>query len=197
MKKSSVATQSLGNFPSPGAPKGWSSERVAHPTSTSSSKRHISAAALTPFYSGRTLPSKWEDAERWICSPVSGYSATKTSLHSQFQRRPKSKSGPIVPPGTGQYSPAMQLLDGAGVKNFMAASPFSTGVLVPNGVCVNYGVEQGYLVQSESHVARSSSVPDWSDLVSENSLPSSQGNFFFYSCLNCFVKLIPQCYICT
>ncbi|XP_044507781.1 uncharacterized protein LOC123227158 [Mangifera indica] len=175
MKKSLVATEGLGYFPSPGAPKGWSSERVPHPTSTSSSKRHISAAALTPFYSGRTLPSKWEDAERWICSPVSGYGVTKTpSLHSQFQRRPKSKSGPIVPPVMGQYSPAMQLLDRGGAKNFMAASPFSTGVLVPNGVCLNYGVEQGYLMKSESHVARSSSVPGWSDLVSENSLTSSQ-----------------------
>lgn len=174
MKKSSVAAQSLGNFPSPGAPKWWSSERIPHPTSTSSSKRHISDAALTPFYSGRTLPSKWEDAERWICSPVSGYSVTKTSSNSQFQRRPKSKSGPIVPPGMGQYSPTLQLLDGAAAKNFMAASPFSTGVLVPTGACVNYGVEQGYLVQSESHVAR------WSDLVSENSLPSSQGIVFLY-----------------
>ncbi|KAJ0096459.1 hypothetical protein Patl1_28694 [Pistacia atlantica] len=89
----------------------------------------------------------------------------KTSSHSQFQRRPKSKSGPIVPPSMGRSSLAMQLLDGVGVKNFMAASPFSTGVLVPNGVCVNYGVDQGYLVQSQGHVARCSSVPSWSDLV--------------------------------
>ncbi|KAJ0039705.1 hypothetical protein Pint_28044 [Pistacia integerrima] len=74
----------------------------------------------------------------------------------------------------GQYSPTMQLLDGVGVKNFMATSPFSTGVLVPNRVCVNYGVNQGYLVQSEGHLACCSSVPGWSDLVSENSLPSSQ-----------------------
>lgn len=183
MKKSPASTQNLGNFPSPGAPKGWSSERVPHPTSSNnSSRRHISATALTPFYSGRALPSKWEDAERWICSPVSGYGATKNLSYSQFQRRPKSKSGPIVPPGMhySSLSPGMHVLDGVNVKNFIAGSPFSTGVLVADGLWVNYGGGgQGYLMQNESNAARSSSIPGWSDLASEDSLPSSPGIKFF------------------
>lgn len=192
MKKSAVnnnnnnsAEEHLGTLPSPGAPKGWSSERVPHPSS--SSRRHISAAALTPFYSGRALPSKWEDAERWICSPVSGCGlglANKNSLHSQFQRRPKSKSGPIVPPPPGMLSSicspstAMQVLDGGRVKNFVAGSPFSTGVLVADGISGNfYG--QGFLLHDGSHAARSrtSSGPGsgWSDLASDDSFPGSQG----------------------
>ncbi|CAN8229091.1 unnamed protein product [Cochlearia groenlandica] len=72
-----------GGFLSPaGAPnnsdnKGWSSERVP----------------LPPFYSGRSIPWKWEDAERWICSPVVAYPP------EICQQRPliSSKSGPIVP----------------------------------------------------------------------------------------------------
>lgn len=191
MKKSGVnnnntsAEEHSDTFPSPGAPKGWSSERVPHPTS-SSSRRHISAASLTPFYSGRALPSKWEDAERWICSPVSGYGlglTNKNSLHSQFQRRPKSKSGPIVPPPPRMhnsiYSPStgMQVLDGGRVKNFVASSPFSTGVLVADRISGNfYG--QGFLLHNGSYAARSrtSNVPGsgWSDLASDDSSPSSQ-----------------------
>ncbi|TKY70574.1 hypothetical protein E2542_SST06865 [Spatholobus suberectus] len=111
MKKSSGSSQKLGSFLSPGAPnyreksigsqKGWSSERVLQPSS--SGTRHAGVANLTPFNSGRTVPSKWDDAERWICSPVSGYANNKTP-YTQLQRRSKSKSGPIVPPGTGYYS---------------------------------------------------------------------------------------------
>ncbi|KAH7566587.1 hypothetical protein ACOSP7_023148 [Xanthoceras sorbifolium] len=180
MKRSLVSSNSLGTFPSPGVSKGWSSERVPHPTNNSS-RRHISAAASTPFCSGRALPSKWEDAERWICSPVSGYTSTATnkslSNPPQFQRRPKSKSGPIVPPPMGHYSsysPAMHVLDAASVRNFLVGSPFSTGVLVPDGVSVNYSVGgdggggHGYLMQNGIHVR------GWSDLASEDSLPSSQ-----------------------
>ncbi|XP_017983682.1 PREDICTED: uncharacterized protein LOC18611132 [Theobroma cacao] len=203
MKKGSVSLSHLATFPSPGASdyrdngvvvaqKGWSSERVPHPAnSTGCSRRHISASSLTPFYSGRTLPSKWEDAERWICSPVLGYGVSKNANY-QLQRRPKSKSGPIVPPGIAfysNYSPSMQLLDGGGsgsVRNLMAGSPFSTGVLMADGVSVHYGGcrgsvaggdgdgEQSCMVQNDSNVARSAIIPGWSDLVSESSLPSSQ-----------------------
>ncbi|GKU94747.1 hypothetical protein SLEP1_g8191 [Rubroshorea leprosula] len=155
MKKGSVPLNNLGTFLSPGAlnnrdgsvmvQKGWSSERVPHPAnSRGCSRRHISAASLTPFYSGRTLPSKWEDAERWVCSPFLGYGVSNDA-HYQFQRRPKSKSGPIVPPGIGFYSncspAAMQVSDAGGgsVKSLVVGSPFSTGVLIPDGVSVHYG----------------------------------------------------------
>ncbi|CAH2076296.1 unnamed protein product [Thlaspi arvense] len=165
MRKTSVSSNSFGGFLSPGAPsysdnKGWSSERVPHPSSTTSTtaisggRRHIgSASALTtPFYSGRAIPSKWEDAERWICSPVATYPpgvCKNPSVSSQFseQRRQKSKSGPIVPPtlphppassssaiGCYHYSPRMTMrtMDApqGNMKGLMAVgSPFSTGVL--------------------------------------------------------------------
>ncbi|XP_020873202.1 uncharacterized protein LOC9303040 isoform X2 [Arabidopsis lyrata subsp. lyrata] len=163
MRKTSVSSNSFGGFLSPGAPsyadnKGWSSERVPHPSSTTSNsvtnggRRHIgSASALTtPFYSGRAIPSKWEDAERWICSPVATYPQVvckNSSVSSQFseQRRQKSKSGPIVPPtlphpqptssssaiGCYHYSPRMMMRSmEAPPKGLMVAgSPFSTGVL--------------------------------------------------------------------
>lgn len=180
MKKSLVSSNSLGSFPSPGVSKGWSSERLPHPTS-SSSRRHLTGITSTPFCSGRALPSKWEDAERWICSPVSGSCVNNKGLSSnqQFQRRPKSKSGPIVPPPMGSLSlspnASMQIVDSGGnVRSFLVGSPFSTGVLVPDGVSVNYCVGgldngQGFLMQNRSL------VHGWSDLVSEDSLASSQG----------------------
>ncbi|KAL8143588.1 hypothetical protein V2J09_016620 [Rumex salicifolius] len=100
-------------------PKGWSSERV--PLSKHSSRsRHVasSTVALFPFSSGRTLPSKWDDAERWICSPVFGQegSYSSKSLHLiQSERQAKSKSGPLGPQMTGNYgnySPVMPVIYG-------------------------------------------------------------------------------------
>ncbi|KAF8098939.1 hypothetical protein N665_0255s0015 [Sinapis alba] len=160
MRKTSLSSNSFGGFLSPGAPsysdnKGWSSERVPHPSSSTAStptvngpRRHIgsSSALTTPFYSGRALPSKWEDAERWICSPVAttyppppgGVSCTNpSSVSSQFsdQRRQKSKSGPIVPPTLPHpppYSPRMMMMmrPMETPKGLMVSgSPFSTGVL--------------------------------------------------------------------
>ncbi|CAK7337680.1 unnamed protein product [Dovyalis caffra] len=174
MKQNLLSSQSLGAFPSPGGAnhqdnnKGWSSERIPHPSS-GSSRRHISA--LTPFYSGRALPSKWEDAERWICSPVLGYGVAKSS-QCHPPRRAKSKSGPInVPPGN--CSPSMGFLDGGIVRNFMLNSPFSTGVLMPDGVGVHYrGIGGGN--GGQSHVKRLASAPGCSDLVNESSSSSSQ-----------------------
>lgn len=201
MRRGSVSSHSLGTFPSPGAPdyrengalsqKGWCSERVPHPSS-SSSRRHIgSASALTtPFYGGRTLPSKWEDAERWICSPVSGYPGgggayKNPSSHSQLvvQRRLKSKSGPIMPPGLAYYSscsPALQVLEAGSMRSLMVGSPFSTGVLVDDRLSLCYGGAGGggNIGGGEGCVARLASLPFWSDLASEASLPSPQGISF-------------------
>ncbi|KDP31937.1 hypothetical protein JCGZ_12398 [Jatropha curcas] len=123
------------------------------------------------------MPSKWEDAERWISSPVLGYGVTKYT-QCQPQRRPKSKSGPIVPivpPGIAYYSnssPSVQGLDAASVRNFIANSPFSTGVLMPKGLGVNYNGGGG--IGGQAFVSRSVSGPGWSDLASECSSPTSQ-----------------------
>ncbi|KAG4393448.1 hypothetical protein AAZX31_03G075600 [Glycine max] len=73
LKKSSISSRRSGTatFPIPGTPnfhiamyKGWSSEQV--PLYAGATQKHV-----FPFNNGKTLPSKWEDAERWIISPVS------------------------------------------------------------------------------------------------------------------------------
>lgn len=197
MKKTSVSSNSLGAFLSPGAPnygdsveiynKGWSSERVPHPSTPGfHGRRHISStsAFATPFYSGRALPSKWEDAERWICSPVASYPAgfcNNSCVNSQFveQRRPKSKSGPIVPPalppssssstGCYHYSPteaaAMRAVEAppGSMKGLMVGSPFSTGVLEADRV---FRGSVGGGCDGHDH--------GWIDLVSESSSSSSK-----------------------
>ncbi|KAK7386443.1 hypothetical protein VNO78_26672 [Psophocarpus tetragonolobus] len=206
MKKSSSSScQNLGSFPSPGAPyyrersignqKGWSSERVSNPSSsTSISGRHTMAGLITPFSGGRTMPSKWDEAERWICSPVSAYAESRSS-HAQLQRRPKSISGPIVPPGVAafysNYSPVLPLRQGLVVRNLVVGSPFSTGVLAPIAVSVHhydahdatvYGYDLDNAMQLSSPVLNENGVvlsslstaPTCSQLPCDQSSPTSQ-----------------------
>lgn len=193
MKKNSRSIRYSGAYTSPGTPeygdnnvgeipKSWSSERVPLPTSSNSSsrRRHVSAAALMPFNSGRALPSKWDDAERWITSPISSYGSAKASI-PQPQRQPKSKSGPLGPPGLvylSNYSPNVPALEGGNVRNFMANSPLTTGVLVPDGLSIHYDAgiaAKSNSLYAENNITRSTSVPGSSDLLSETSVPSSQG----------------------
>ncbi|XP_027075072.1 uncharacterized protein [Coffea arabica] len=194
MKKSSGSIGNSGAYTSPGTPeygdnygrgipKGWSSERV--PLPTNSSRRHVSAAALMPFNSGRTLPSKWDDAERWITSPVSGYGVCKTS-NVQPQRRPKSKSGPLGPPGLmymPNYSPTAPVLEGGSGSTFMAGSPLTTGVLVPDGLSIHYATGNGVKSNSvfaERAIAHAATAPGLSDFLNECSIPSSQDHKLGY-----------------
>ncbi|PIN25222.1 hypothetical protein CDL12_02028 [Handroanthus impetiginosus] len=184
MRKNSTSIRYSGAYTSPGTPeygdnnvgempKPWSSERVP---STSSSRRHISAAALMPFNSGRALPSKWDDAERWITSPISAHSSGN-GLISQPQRRPKSKSGPLGPPGLvylPSYSPIVPALEGGNVRNFVANSPLTTGVLVPDVLSIRYDALKSNSLQGETTIARGTSAPALADLVGETSMPSSQ-----------------------
>ncbi|KAJ0231873.1 hypothetical protein HA466_0295310 [Hirschfeldia incana] len=133
-KKTSVSTNKSSVFPSPGTPtytmqKAWSSERVALGRSPPN-------AAFLPLYSGRTVPSKWEDAERWILSPLAREEAARTSFTAS--RRPKSKSGPLGPPGlayySSLYSPAVPMAHGGGSRGCLtSSSPFSARVLPQNG----------------------------------------------------------------
>lgn len=187
MKKSSILSKrsGSGNFPSPGTPnyrqagiamqKGWCSERV--PSHTNTARKQV-GAALLPLSNGRTLPSKWEDAERWILSPVSGDGTGRASL-PQPQRRPKSKSGPLGPPGVAyysMYSPAMPTFEGGNAGNFMAASPFSAGVISADGLTVGSGGRGGVLpMRIDPCMARSVSVHGCSEMQSQSSLPA-QGN---------------------
>lgn len=183
VKKSSVVTRKLGAFPSPGTPnyhhnssvgmqKGWSSERV--PLHSNGGRRQGNASGLLAFNNGRTLPSKWEDAERWIFSPVSGDAGSKQSIVHP-QRRPKSKSGPLGPPGIAYYSlysPALQMFDRGHMGNFMAGSPFSAGVIAADGLAVHSRSHGGgFAVQTEPCMGRSVSVHGCSEAANP---PSSQ-----------------------
>ncbi|XWS21205.1 hypothetical protein CRYUN_Cryun30bG0035400 [Craigia yunnanensis] len=185
MKKSSVATRKSGAFPSPGTPsynhhhhssvgmqKGWSSERV--PLHNNGGRRQGNAAGMLPFNNGRILPSKWEDAERWIFSPVSGDGGVRQSIVPP-QRRPKSKSGPLGPPGIAYYSlysPAMHMFDGGHTGNFMAGSPFSAGVIAADGLAIHSRSHGGgFSVRTEPCMVRSVSVHGCSEVVNPPSLP--------------------------
>ncbi|WVZ92533.1 hypothetical protein U9M48_038587 [Paspalum notatum var. saurae] len=119
-----------------GYQQGSNSERVIPPPSTGHRRRPESSTAL-PYGSGRTLPSKWEDAERWIFSPNPS-NAPGRSVPQLW--RPKSKSGPLGPPGRfgGPYScvsSSAQFLDRGRVGNLAANSAYLAGVLLPEHVC--------------------------------------------------------------
>lgn len=180
-----MTSRRSGTFPSPGTPnyrhasvvmqKGWSSERV--PLHTNAGRKHANSALL-PFSNGRTLPSKWEDAERWIFSPVSGDGVNRTSVQ-QPQRKPKSKSGPLGPPGIAYYSlysPTVQMFDGASVSNFTAGSPFSAGVIAADGLAIRPSGHGGaFNVRTEPCMARSVSVHGCSETPNHSSYPANEG----------------------
>ncbi|CAH9078099.1 unnamed protein product [Cuscuta europaea] len=187
MKKAFITTPRAGVFPSPNTPnnryssvgiqKGWSSERI--PLHSSANRRQLNNALL-PYYSGRTVPSKWEDAERWIFSPLSGDGAIWTSFQ-QPQRRPKSKSGPLGPPGatysSSSYSPGLPLSKGENNINLLANSPFSTQVVPTNSLsihCGSRGIGDNFAVCTEPCMARSVSIHGFSELLSLSSLPAVQ-----------------------
>ncbi|KAE8695821.1 hypothetical protein F3Y22_tig00110683pilonHSYRG00103 [Hibiscus syriacus] len=194
VKKSSVATRKSSAFPSPATPsyhhhssagmqKGWNSERV--PLHNNGIKRQGSAAGVLCSNKGRTLPSKWEDAERWILSPGSGDNGVRQSIVPP-QRRPKSKSGPLGPPGNAAYNssclPSMYIFDGGNTGNFLAGSPFSAGVISVNGLAnhsrSHYG---GFAVRTEPCMARSVSVHGCSEVVSPPSFPSRDADENLYA----------------
>ncbi|KAK1392457.1 Remorin, C-terminal protein [Heracleum sosnowskyi] len=187
IKKTAALTRSTGTFPSPGAPnlshpstvmqKGWSSERVAFPTSAN---RRTVNNALLPFNNGRALPSKWEDAERWIFSPVSGDTSSRPSF-PQPHRRPKAKSGPLGPPRTAyysMYSPAVHMFDGGILENFMVASPYTTGVVAADSLSVRRDIGYGgknrtFYDHMEPCIGRSISVHGCSGTAYTSQTPSS------------------------
>ncbi|KAJ0704126.1 putative remorin [Helianthus annuus] len=177
MNKDSASFRNSGAYSSPGTPedygdnnKGWCSERVPLPDQSIYSKqRRTSVNVLMPYNNGRTMPSKWEDAERWITSPVSGSGICK-ALPQPPQRRPKSKSGPLgaTPGGDAYfsgYSPGFPLIEGGRMNGIFAGSPLTTGVLVPNGYSFHHGGidENG----DSSVVFIDSSYPDSQDEKSD------------------------------
>jgi hypothetical protein len=168
-----------------GCQKGWSSERV--PLPSKGNRRYPGSSMAFPYSNGRALPSKWEDAERWIFSPNSSDALGRAS--AAHVRRPKSKSGPLGPPGRlgGQdssVSSSVSLLDSGRVRQFTANSPFVAGVLMPEHVCGGkntngtYASSGGrfYPANGVSHAIRSTRVRPQLNIAAESSasLPSTQ-----------------------
>ncbi|XP_047078119.1 translation initiation factor IF-2-like [Lolium rigidum] len=199
MSKSSTASSRSrsGTFPSPGTPnysrhcaagninmqypKGWSSERVPQ-----GNRRHGGSGVVLPFNNGRKLPSKWEDAEKWILSPVSCDGMGRMSAPAPHHRRPKSKSGPLGHPAgaPGAYasvSPMIPCFDGVlAAASFAAHSPFSAGVLMPDhvrngdfssgrGRCGDDGSSRSYSAEKEPYIWRSASTHAWTETLMEAS----------------------------
>ncbi|GER40178.1 remorin [Striga asiatica] len=174
IKKQPTTLCKMGILPSPVTPnyrqsnigiqKGWSSERVPlhH---ANANRRNLNTPLLSYNNNGRTLPSKWEDAERWIYSPVLGDGGLmRTGLGQQAQRKPKSKSGPLGPPGVAYYqmfSPAGPMFEVGGNSNgkLTVSSPFSASV---------------ELVGNEPCMARSVSIHGCSELVGQSSSALNQ-----------------------
>lgn len=206
MKNATVTRQKSSNFHSPGTPnyrgvgsnvvnKGWSSERVAMPTH--GSRRQVGASLLPLNNNGRGLPSKWEDAERWIFSPVGrdggggGSGRPSSCQQQQVVRRPKAKSGPLGAPGVAyysMYSPALPMYDGDNMCRHMDESPFSASVMVAEGWSFRKADAgcRGFGESVEPCIARSMSVHGCTDLVCQASLTSSQGTNFWVYVVNCF-----------
>ncbi|XP_051205020.1 uncharacterized protein [Lolium perenne] len=119
-----------------GYQQGWTSERV--PLPSNGHIRHPGGGSMAlPYNNGRVLPSKWEDAERWIFSPNPHDALSRNSVPQH--RRPKSKSGPLGPPGRfgapySSVSSSTLLLDSSGVGNQAVHSPFLPGVFLPEHV---------------------------------------------------------------
>uniref|UniRef100_A0A0D9YYM2 Remorin C-terminal domain-containing protein n=1 Tax=Oryza glumipatula TaxID=40148 RepID=A0A0D9YYM2_9ORYZ len=199
MSKSSTASSRSrsGTFPSPGTPnyhrhcastmqypKGWSSERV--PLGGGTNRRYGGSGVVLPFNNGRKLPSKWEDAEKWILSPVSCDGIGRMSAPAPHHRRPKSKSGPLGHPGgiPGAYaaaSPFVPCFDGIlAAANFAAHSPFSAGVLMPEhvrngdfssgrGRSGDDGSSRSYSAEKDPYILRSASIHAWTETLMEAS----------------------------
>jgi hypothetical protein len=118
-----------------GYQQGPNSERVIPPLA--GHRRHPGSGMVLPYSSGRTLPSKWEDAERWIFSPNPNNTLERSVPQLWL---PKSKSGPVGPPGRfdGAYScvsSSAQLLDNGRVGTPTVNAPYMAGVLLPEHVC--------------------------------------------------------------
>lgn len=154
----------------------------------------MAGGLVLPFNNGRAIPSKWEDAEKWIFSPVGTENAGRSSVPPPHHRRPKSKSGPLGPPAylssSSAASPLNPCFDSGRVGGFNGSSPFLAPVIAADpGSCggassgrggdVGAGEGVGRLssANAEHFILRSAIEHGWSDTMVEScsSLPSLQG----------------------
>lgn len=156
------------------------------PLGAGANRRYGGSGVVLPFNNGRKLPSKWEDAEKWILSPVSCDGMGRMSAPAPHHRRPKSKSGPLghpagVPGAYASVSPMIPCFDGVlAAANFAAHSPFSAGVLMPgharNGDFSSGrarsgddGSSRSYSAEKEPYIWRSASTHAWTETLMEAS----------------------------
>ncbi|XP_051114938.1 uncharacterized protein LOC127240351 [Andrographis paniculata] len=102
-----------GAHTSPGSP-----ECINNDLKSWTVRRH---SALIPLSNGKTPPSKWDDAERWITSPVSGDRTVRTPVGLP-RRKVMSKSGPLGGSGvvhSTNCSPSTPVLEGRDPGSFM------------------------------------------------------------------------------
>ncbi|VAI61499.1 unnamed protein product [Triticum turgidum subsp. durum] len=153
MSKSSTASSRSrsGTFPSPGTPnynrhcagnmqypKGWSSERV--PLGAGANRRYGGSGVVLPFNNGRKLPSKWEDAEKWILSPVSCDGMGRMSAPAPF-------SAGVLMPGHARNG------------------DFSSG----RARSGDDGSSRSYSAEKEPYIWRSASTHAWTETLMEAS----------------------------
>ncbi|CAM8945711.1 unnamed protein product [Rhodiola kirilowii] len=172
LSKGTIYSHRSGTFPSPGElnyrhgssvgfQKGWSSERV--PLARNGNNRRQVSSTMLPYSYGRTLPSKWEDAERWIFSPVSADGFVRSTGVPKVHRQHKSISGPISigPPGIAYYSlysPCISVPGGT-MGNRLAGTAFSAGVIATDGLGFDYSCHgRNHSDRTEAYMTRSASV---------------------------------------
>ena len=132
------------------------------------------------------MPSKWDDAEKWIFNPISAESRGSPFLSLNQYKRPMSKSGPLKTPTASAgisylaSSPLQKRVSEEISKrqSFPVSSPFLTGVFMADNGC--YRGERGGGGErnrvSTSHAdqgaAPNSRVLLWSDLSAGSSSSS-------------------------
>lgn len=140
-----------------GLNKGWSSERV--PLPQNGNRRQVGGAHFS-FNNRGQLPSKWEDAERWIFGPATTDTGFKQSV-PPTERRQRSKSGPLGASGVFYYSahsPAVHTFDGIHESNLLAGSPFSAGIVPGHSMQTGYASNSRYPADSDLGITRSASL---------------------------------------
>lgn len=172
-------------FPSPGTPStsthsnSWSLERVSM---AANSYRNGLLACHNTIYTKNTkssLPSKWDDAEKWLCSPASGDNIANTvHKNGEYSRKPKSKSGPLV--AMGLASPARPLYYSKNrASTIQAIHQYSPRSALENGP-IGSGIRR-----SGSGAAVSDHLQGQSSSDNSSCLPLDSGdtNFGVQSCI--------------
>lgn len=147
----STASSPTTYIPEVGVKTSETSPRV--PTHRHSHGENVDSLFVSYGYGRNILPSKWEDAEKWILSPVSvdghGNVGAKNPTFPPYRRRPKSRSGPLGSPARIKLN-AVSKSSSPLISNSVENSPLITGIFMADcGSCGAIG-EDGTRSRSES-----------------------------------------------